>query len=142
MRYTQNQLISCFWVYYLTMTKRNREIRQDPRVSRSYARAEYLAGQEQELISALIAVRKENKLTQKEIAQRLGVSPQAISKFESQISSPSLSTVMDYAHAVGALTATYVASDQGQLQAHGNDWVTFEEKSLEAFCTGSCKSKK
>lgn len=117
------------------MVKRSRKVRQTPQISRSYARAEYLASQEQELISALIAVRKEKNLTQKEVAQRLGISPQAVSKFEAQVSSPSLSTVMDYAHAVGALAATYVATDEGQLITHGNNWVTFQEKSLEGFAS-------
>ncbi|MGF6833988.1 DNA-binding XRE family transcriptional regulator [Paenarthrobacter sp. TE4293] len=84
--------------------------------SPSLQRAEYLADQDLDLLTALVAVRKERGLTQKVIAERLGVSQASIASFEKHGNDPKLSTIRKYAHAVGALVAHRVESDSGQLQ--------------------------
>ncbi|WP_213990033.1 helix-turn-helix domain-containing protein [Sodalis sp. dw_96] len=54
-----------------------------------------------QLVAAMAQKRKQNKMTQAMIANRLGVSKQAISKFESGNSSPTLDVVFRYAEILG-----------------------------------------
>ena len=54
-----------------------------------------------QLVAAMAQKRRLNKITQEKIAGQLGVSKQAISKFESGTSSPSLDVVFRYAEALG-----------------------------------------
>ena len=53
------------------------------------------------LLEALIAKREEMGLTQADLARKIGVSQQAISKFERMDADPRLSTIRRYALAVG-----------------------------------------
>lgn len=57
--------------------------------------------QRKALLSQLVEKRKSLNLSQTTIAQRLGVSRQAISKFEKGNSSPTLDVVFSYASAIG-----------------------------------------
>lgn len=54
-----------------------------------------------QLVAAMAQKRKQQKITQQKIADRLGVSKQAISKFESGNNSPTLDVVFRYAEALG-----------------------------------------
>ncbi len=54
-----------------------------------------------QLVAAMAHKRKEKKITQQTIAAQIGVSKQAISKFESGNSSPTLDVVFRYADALG-----------------------------------------
>lgn len=77
------------------MTERNKRMK-----SESYQRALRLARTERNLMAELIARRQESGLSQNDIAQKLGVSREAIADFESFDSSPTLSSIMSYAHAL------------------------------------------
>jgi DNA-binding XRE family transcriptional regulator len=93
--------------------------------SPSMRRAEYLAEQNLDLLTALVKVRKDQGLTQKAVADRLGVSQANIAAFEKHGNDPKLSTIRRYAHAVGALVAHRVEADSGQLLDHRKDsWVS------------------
>jgi len=83
-------------------------------------RAEALAKNDYLLIRELIQVRRDAKLTQTDIADRLGVTQPTVAAFERMDSDPKLSTIRRYAQAVGALVAHVVEADQGQLfEDHG-----------------------
>lgn len=77
----------------------------------------------------LVALRREAGLTQGDVAERMGVSQQAVSKFERYDSDPKLSTVRRYANAVGALVEHRVERDQGQsiiLAAAKSAWMPID----------------
>lgn len=103
-----------------TTQRRNRQL------TPSRKRANYLARQERDFLAQLVTLRKEAGLTQQGVAEKLGVSQQAISKFESLESSPTLSTALSYAHAIEALVHFEVALDQGRFELYGEDWVSVE----------------
>lgn len=44
-----------------------------------------------------VRLRKENNLTQEDVANKLGISPQAVSKWENGISMPDISLLVDIA---------------------------------------------
>ncbi len=67
--------------------------------------------------SALIRLRREQGLTQKDVADLLGVTQQAVYKLERYDSDPKFSTIRRYANAVGALVEHRVAPDLGQSVA-------------------------
>lgn len=62
-------------------------------------------------MSDLVDVRIERGMTQKHVAEILGVSRQRVSKMEQYDSNPRLETVQRYANAVGALIETRVQKD-------------------------------
>lgn len=66
------------------------------------ARAEALVVEHRELLQGLIALREANRLSQEQVAERMGVSQSAVSQFERYDSNPKLSTIRRYALAVGA----------------------------------------
>ena len=84
-------------------------------------RAVELAKNDYRLLRDLIRVRNERGFTQQDVADLLGVSQQAISKFERLDADPRLSTIRQYAHAVGALVAHAVEVDNGQF-SEGTQW--------------------
>lgn len=96
--------------------------------SKSRLRARHLASQDRELRFELIRIREKSGLTQRDVAERIGVTPQAISKFERIDADPRLSTIRRYAHAIEALVSHKVEPDEGQL-ADGYEWriVTYRE---------------
>ncbi|WP_426323053.1 helix-turn-helix transcriptional regulator [Microbacterium sp. E-13] len=81
------------------------------------ARAKVLAREDRELRSELIRIRRELGLTQADIAERMGVSPQAVQKLERYDADPKLSTLRRYVNAVGALVQHDVSIDDGQSLA-------------------------
>jgi transcriptional regulator with XRE-family HTH domain len=81
-----------------------------------------LAKNDFQLLADLVQVRISSGLTQADVAERLGISQQAVSKLESYDSDPKLSTIRRYAHAVGALVAHVVEADSGQLE-NGRAWI-------------------
>jgi DNA-binding XRE family transcriptional regulator len=90
------------------------------------ARAKVLAREHRTMRSELVALRREAGLTQGDVAERMGVTQQAVSKFERYDSDPKLSTVRRYANAVGALVEHRVERDQGQsvvLASARSAWV-------------------
>lgn len=65
--------------------------------------AALLVDEDETLIDRLIEARRAANLSQKDVAERLGITQSAIAKFESAERDPRLSTVRRYALAVGAV---------------------------------------
>ncbi|MCY3819032.1 MAG: helix-turn-helix transcriptional regulator [Gammaproteobacteria bacterium] len=74
-----------------------KRLMEDPEFREEYA----LADQEYSLVAQLIRARTEAKLTQTEVAQRLGTTQSAIARLEGGRVSPSIATLRRYAEATG-----------------------------------------
>ncbi|HIY25197.1 MAG TPA: helix-turn-helix domain-containing protein [Candidatus Brachybacterium merdigallinarum] len=77
-------------------------------------RAERLVEDRDQLMTSLIALRREHELTQKQVAERMGVSQPTVAAFEHYDSNPTLATIQRYAMAVGAVLETHVIDDCGE----------------------------
>jgi transcriptional regulator with XRE-family HTH domain len=88
-------------------------------------RAEDLVRNHQHLMEGLVALRKEHRLTQAEVAERMGVSQPTVAIFERYDANPTLSTIRRYANAVEARIIERVVDDsrEGFYQVVGD---TFE----------------
>ncbi|MEN2739532.1 helix-turn-helix transcriptional regulator [Microbacterium sp. X-17] len=91
------------------------------RITPTQRRATELAKADYRLLLGLIKARKSRGLTQKDVADKLGVSQPTIADFERQDSDPKLSTIRRYAHAVGAIVTHQVELDNGQYD-QVQDW--------------------
>ena len=81
---------------------------EDPEFHQGYARAD----DEFALIEALVRARAAAKLTQAELARRLGTTQSAIARLEGGRVSPSFATLRRYAEATGTrLTVGLVQAD-------------------------------
>ncbi|MGC2941838.1 MULTISPECIES: helix-turn-helix domain-containing protein [unclassified Brevibacterium] len=96
------------------------------------ARAKVLAREDRELKAALIRTRQESGLSQKDVAEIMGVSQQAIHKLERYDSDPKASTMRRYANALGAMYEHRVHRDHGQSAwlATRRRWETAKKTSL------------
>lgn len=90
------------------------------------ARAKVLARESRQMRTALIEARRAQGMTQSDVAEMLGVSQQAVQKFERYDADPRLSTLERYANAVGVLIRHRVEEDRGQSirLAADNGWAT------------------
>lgn len=84
-------------------------------------RASELAKADYRLLLGLIRARREQGLTQQDVADRIGVSQPTIAAFEHQDADPKLSTIRRYANAVGAIVTHSVEIDRGQYDSV-KDW--------------------
>lgn len=75
------------------------------------ARADSLAETVEDLKTALVRLRKRHGLTQQDVAQRLGMSQPAVSQLEKYDSNLTLSSLSEYALAVGARLKIEVIDD-------------------------------
>lgn len=91
------------------------------RATREHLRAKQLAKADYRLISALVRVRRDSGMSQQDVADRLGLTQQAVAKIERYDNDPKLSTLRRYAHAIGALVDHVVEADEGQLEK--GDWT-------------------
>lgn len=81
---------------------------EDPEFREEYARAD----EEYALVEALVRARTDAKLTQAELAQRLGTTQSAVARLEGGRVSPSFATLRRYAEATGTrLTVGLVRVD-------------------------------
>lgn len=80
-------------------------------------RAQVLARADRQLRAELVALRRAAGLTQRQLADRMGVSQQAVQKLERYDSDPKLSTLRRYANAVEAVVEHRVTPDTGQSAA-------------------------
>lgn len=81
---------------------------KDPEFRKEYARAD----QEYALVEALVRARMDAKLTQAELARRLGTTQSAVARLEGGGVSPSFATLRRYAEATGTrLTVGLVRLD-------------------------------
>jgi len=99
------------------------------------ARARRLVEADYQLLDDLVALRTEKKLTQTDVAERMGISQSAVARIEAGDRDPRLSTLRRYAMAVGALIQHEVTNDelrhvrtrQGLLGSHAE--LTWPEPS-------------
>ncbi len=81
---------------------------EDPEFREAYARVD----EEYELVEALVRARTAAKLTQAEVARRLGTTQSAVARLEGGRVSPSFATLRRYAEATGTrLTVGLVRAD-------------------------------
>ncbi len=73
-----------------------------------------MASHDRRLKSKLIELRRASNLTQSDVAELIGVTQQAVQKFERYDSDPKASTIRRYANAVGAIVEHQVVRDVGQ----------------------------
>ena len=86
-----------------------KRLMEDPEFREEYARAD----DEFKLIEALVRARTAAKLTQAELARRLGTTQSAIARLEGGKVSPSFATLRRYAEATGTrLTVGLVQADR------------------------------
>lgn len=90
------------------------------------ARAKILASQDRRLKAELVELRHKSGLTQRDVAELIGVTQQAVQKIERYDSDPKSSTLRRYANAVGAIVEHQVIRDVGQSidLAGGSTWTT------------------
>ena len=81
-----------------TIAELKKRFMEDPEFRADYAKADA----EYAVIEALIRARTKAKLTQSELAQRIGTTQSAIARLEGGRVSPSLATLRRYAEATGA----------------------------------------
>lgn len=74
-------------------------------------RAQSLAREQHEFMSSLVRLREEHQLRQEDVAERLGITQAAVSKFERYDSNPTLASIRRYALAVGARLSLVVVDD-------------------------------
>jgi len=93
-------------------------------VERVRARAKVLARADRTMKAELVRLRRAAGLTQAQVAQIMGVTQQAVQKFERYDSDPKLSTLRRYTNAIGALVEHRVTADVGQSVplASGGRW--------------------
>ena len=85
-----------------------KRLMKDPEFREEYARAD----EEFELIEALVRARTAARLTQEELARRLGTTQSAVARLEGGGVSPSIATLRRYAEATGTrLTVALVPAD-------------------------------
>lgn len=94
----------------------------DPENSPEVRRATHLAEQDFALLASLVRLRREQGISQSDLARQLGVTQATISSFEKMDNDPKLSSVRRYAHAVGALIYHSVERDEGQLTLPPDAW--------------------
>lgn len=102
------------------------------------ARAKVLAREDRELKAELIKIRQESGLTQKELADIMSVTQQAIHKLERYDSDPKASTLRRYANALGAFYEHQVHEDHGQSVwfAARREWETAKTTTVPVYSAG------
>lgn len=91
-------------------------------------RADQLVENHREFMKSLIATRTKHRLTQAEVAERMGVSQPTVAAFERYDSNPTLATVRRYALAVEATLEDRVIDDCGRC-------LEDEQRQLEPVAT-------
>lgn len=87
---------------------------ESPEFRDSYEDAEELDS----LIDHLVELRKQKRMTQKDVAKRMGVKQPTVSGFENQDSDPRISTLQRFARAVGARVCLEV-----ELPDQSGEWT-------------------
>lgn len=97
-----------------------------------------LAREDQNLITSLIARRKEKGLSQEQLAELIGIAQATVSAFERVGNDPHLSTVRRYARALGVMVRHHLDDDaecgDSQYIAHVSDrGVTTQETAAAIY---------
>lgn len=90
---------------------------KSPDIAALDRRADLLVDAQTRLLDDLIAFRKKHKLTQQEVAERMGVTQPTIAAFESYDANPTITSIMRYAMAVGVLIEFNVVDDSEGVTA-------------------------
>ena len=77
-------------------------------------RADLLVDARDRLLVGLVRLRKEHKLSQQTVAERMGVSQPTVAAFERYDANPTVSSIIRYAMAVNALLDIKVVDDCGE----------------------------
>ena len=77
-------------------------------------RADLLVDAKDRLLEDLVSLRKEHKLSQQTVAERMGVSQPTVAAFERYDANPTMSSIIRYAMAVDALLDIKVVDDCGE----------------------------
>ena len=77
-------------------------------------RADLLVDARDRLLEGLVRLRKEHKLSQQTVAERMGVSQPTVAAFERYDAKPTVSSIIRYAMAVNALLDIKVVDDCGE----------------------------
>ena len=77
-------------------------------------RADLLVDARDRLREGLVRLRKEHKLSQQTVAERMGVSQPTVAAFERYDANPTVSSIIRYAMAVNALLDIKVVDDCGE----------------------------
>ncbi|WP_309305593.1 helix-turn-helix domain-containing protein [Schaalia dentiphila] len=77
-------------------------------------RADLLVDAKDRLLEDLVSLRKEHKLSQRTVAERMGVSQPTVAAFERYDANPTVSSIIRYAMAVDALLDIKVVDDCGE----------------------------
>ena len=77
-------------------------------------RADLLVDARDRLLEDLVSLRKEHKLSQQTVAERMGVSQPTVAAFERYDANPTVSSIIRYAMAVNALLDIKVVDDCGE----------------------------
>ena len=77
-------------------------------------RADLLVDAKDHLLEGLVRLRKEHKLSQRTVAERMGVSQPTVAAFERYDANPTVSSIIRYAMAVNALLDIKVVDDCGE----------------------------
>ena len=78
-------------------------------------RADLLVDARDRLLEGLVRLRKEHKLSQQTVAERMGVSQPTVAAFERYDANPTVSSIIRYAMAVNALLDIKVVDDCGEV---------------------------
>ncbi|RLP73314.1 XRE family transcriptional regulator [Mycetocola tolaasinivorans] len=106
------------------------EMIHEARNSAEFTRAHYLARVDREFVDALIAVRREQGLSQADVAERMGITQQGVSKFERYDNDPRMSTIRNYANAIGVVIE-YSIQDDRRHDENGLNSAPADERVLE-----------
>ena len=77
-------------------------------------RADLLVDARDRLLEGLVRLRKEHKLSQQTVAERMGVSQPTVAAFERYDANPTVSSIIRYAMAVNVLLDIKVVDDCGE----------------------------
>ena len=77
-------------------------------------RADLLVDARDRLLEDLVSLRREHKLSQQTVAERMGVSQPTVAAFERYDANPTVSSIIRYAMAVNALLDIKVVDDCGE----------------------------
>src|ERR1035437_3622252 len=100
---------------YRVQSMRTRKFVNDP-TSPSRRRALALARVAEQLHAKLLKARQLQRMTQKQVAQLLGVKQPTVAAFERYDNDPKMSSIISYAHAVGATISMSVEIDGVEVE--------------------------
>ena len=88
-------------------------------------RADLLVDARDRLLEDLVRLRKEHKLSQQTVAERMGVSQPTVAAFERYDANPTMSSIIRYAMAVDA--TVHVPATPRKAQVIADDWTITQE---------------